>query len=116
MAWDTADAILTTPASDGTNPSNAPGRDAFHYRNKAIKQIDAEILLLLQGCTVFSLSTTFHDPMLRYVYLRRALQGRASIDEVGFSVMTLIVSLWFYDGLKYPHVLQFALSSTKLVL
>ena len=88
IAWDTANAA-TAPVSNGrvflhTGRLNAPKRDEFSHRKEVIKQIDAEILALLQHTSVFSLATTSHSTMLRYVYLRRALQGRASIDEVGF--------------------------------
>ena len=69
MAWDAADAI-----------------DADHdtsYRKQAIMLIDTEMLMLLQKSTIFSFATTFQHTMLRYVFLRRALQARASVDEVG---------------------------------
>ena len=82
VAWDTADAVHTAPIQHGAESPHASAGGPFFYRNKAIKQIDAEILLLLQGTTLFSFATTYHDVMLRYVFLRRALQGRASIDEV----------------------------------
>ena len=86
IAWDTANAT-TAPVSNGrvfldSGMVNAPKRDAFSHRKEAIKQIDAEMLNLMQHSTIYSFATTFHPVMLRYVYLRRALQGRASIDEV----------------------------------
>ena len=69
MAWDAADAVDTN-------------HDTFQYRKQAIKLINAEILMLLQKSTVFAFATTFQDTMMRYVFLQRALQARASIDEV----------------------------------
>ncbi len=71
VAWDAADA---TDACRGI--------DSFHYRQDALKLIDGEILMLLQKSTMFSFATRFQDIMLRYVLLRRALQARASLDEV----------------------------------
>ena len=82
VAWDFADAVHTAPTEDAGDAIAFSAGDAFLYRNTAIKQINAEILLLLQGTTLFSFATTYHDAMLRYVFLWRALQGRASIDEV----------------------------------
>ncbi len=86
IAWDTANAT-TAPVSNGrvfldSGIVNVPKRDEFSHRKEAIKQIDAEMLDLMQHSTIYSFATTFHPIMLRYVYLRRALQGRASIDEV----------------------------------
>ena len=69
VAWDAAD------ATDAEH-------DTFQYRKQAIMLIDGEMLMLLQKSTVCSFATTFQDTMLRYVFLRRALQARASIDEV----------------------------------
>ena len=80
VAWDTADVHVAS--QDPAESPDMPAARQDFYSSKAIMQIDAEILLLMQGSTVFSFATTFHDTMLRYVYLRRALQGRASIDEV----------------------------------
>ncbi|DBA69366.1 TPA: hypothetical protein ACH3X2_012940 [Trebouxia sp. C0005] len=69
VAWDAADATNTA-------------HDTFQYRKQAVKLIDGEILMLLQKSTNYSFATTFQDTMMRYVFLRRALQARASIDEV----------------------------------
>lgn len=102
VAWDTADAIYTSPSQSASGSPDVSSHDAFHYRNKAIKQIDAEILLLLQGSTVFSFATLFHDTMLRYVYLRRALQGRASIDEVLNLQPLLVVNAHTFVVLPMP--------------
>ena len=49
--------------------------------NLAIEVIDA-IVALMQTSTIFTLATSYSEIMGRCVYLRRALQGRTSIDKV----------------------------------
>ena len=86
VAWDAADAV-TSPISNGTlwresGPVDVASVDSFHYRKAAVQMIDGEIVSLMQRSTLFSLATLFQDILTRYVYMRRALQGRASIDQV----------------------------------
>lgn len=89
IAWDTANNV-SAPVSNGrlfldTGMVSTARRDHFAHRREVIKQIDADITALMQLSTLYSFATTFNLTMTRYVYLRRALQGRTSIDEVSFA-------------------------------
>lgn len=78
VAWDLAAPLANSNAG-------APAVRVFidtHHRNEALRMVDEEIVQLLQLISPFSLATTFQDVLMRYVFLRRALQGRVNIDEV----------------------------------
>lgn len=53
-----------------------------HHRSRAKQQVDIHINKLLQSSTLWSLATKHADAMAGYVYLRRALDGRARIGQV----------------------------------
>ena len=72
-------AAIASDAAESTLQGQAGSRIE---RDRAQALIDTDMKTLLQGSSLFSFATTFHDTMLRYVYMRRALQGRASVDEV----------------------------------
>lgn len=72
-------------ASDAAESTALHGQAWLHSeRHKVEALIDTDMKTLLQGSSMFSFATTFHDTMLRYVYMRRALRGHTSVDEVSF--------------------------------
>lgn len=76
VAWDAANASVKTGSAAGTADEHRS------HCKLAVDMIDAEITALMEKTTIFTFATSFHETMGRYVYLRRALQGRTSIDEV----------------------------------
>ncbi|KAA6417639.1 MAG: hypothetical protein FRX49_12431 [Trebouxia sp. A1-2] len=105
VAWDLAAPLANSNAG-------APAVRVFidtHHRNEALRMVDEEIVQLLQLISPFSLATTFQDVLMRYVFLRRALQGRVNIDEVlpvayhakapASSVTYAALDLMWLDGL-----------------
>ena len=85
VAWDTADSVLPSAASSGVLQRV--------HGNKAFKLIDRDLLVLMQTSTLYSFATVHHATMLRHVFLRRALQGCASVDEVYLLLCTQMLSL-----------------------
>ena len=82
-AWDVAVVNASQPDSQipGTGITGVQLQQT-HHREDALRIIDREIVQLMQLSTPFTFATTFQDTMLRYVFLRRAMQGHVSIDEV----------------------------------
>lgn len=76
-------AAVAMDAVDSVPPCTGSTADVQRPKcNIAIELIDKDILALMQSSSLYTFATMYHDTMLRYVFLRRALQGRASIDEV----------------------------------
>ena len=82
VAWDLASKNAAPEQSEAL--AAVPGLMDCHHRDRALTMVDEEIVQLMQLSSPFAFATTFQDVMLRYVFMRRALQGRASIDEASF--------------------------------
>ena len=112
VAWDVATANATSvnmqqhPQMLGTGFSE-PLQETVH-RAEALKLVDSEIVQLMQLSTPFTFATTFQDTMLRYVFLRRALQGHASIDEVSISLQVL--AIFNADNTSFELMIHFCLN------
>jgi len=105
VAWDTANASVKTGSAAGTADEHRT------HCNLAIEMIDAEIVALIQTSTIFTFATSYSEIMGRYVYLRRALQGRTSIDKVhivcdGQHVAFLHVLCTILTGAACPITVQ----------
>lgn len=86
VAWDLAATNAAPLPSSHAGALAVPVSIDTHHRHEALRMVDEEIVQLMQLSSPFTLATTFQDVMMRYVFLRRALQGRVSVDEVRLSL------------------------------